>query len=253
MPTVALSTKVYSNVQLKLVDKNLKSMLKGLKVETKICRVSSRGWVEIAVSGEDAKVATHYIAEEIGLCPTLLENVAKFSTVRAYVTVFNKRELNVDLGIFSPSILDASIPLQHLQAQLVDGRKTALKNIAELYGFIKNLPLWVKVYAINEENNHVEAVFSERQLALYRSWTKSLLDRLVVLGVSFNRVILALRRTKCNRDVVNIERLGLFEHAIVCKLGTDAAGLIPKIGGKLWNASLSVFNPRQIIEFLECY
>jgi len=47
--------------------------------------------------------------------------------------------------------------------------------------------------------------------------------------------------------------LGLFEHAIVCKLGTDAAGLIPKIGKKLWSAKFSVFSPKRIIEFLGDY
>lgn len=253
MPTVTLSTKVYNNSQLKLIDKFLKSMLKGLKIETKICRVSSRGRVQISISGEDEKVASRYLAEEMGICPTLLEQVERFSTIKGYITVFNKKELYIDIGIFSPSTIDATISLKHLQAQLADGRKTALKKIAELFGFVENLPLTVKIRSVDKEKSRIGAVLSEKQLTLYRSWTKSLLDRLVVLGASFNDVIIALKRTRCDRDVANIEPLGLFEHAIVCKLGTDAVGLIPKIGRKLRNANFSICNPRKTLKFLEYY
>lgn len=251
MPTVTLPIKVYNNFQLKLVDENLQSMLKGLEVETNICGVSSRGLVQIAVSGEDERVALNYLRGEIGLCPTFLEHVEKNSTVKGYVASLNKEELFVDIGIVSPSTIESAISLKRLQAQLVDGRKIALEKIAELFVFVENLPLSVKICSVNKEKSRVEAMLSEKQLALYRSWTKSLLDRLIVLGASFNEVALSLRRTGCNRDFVNIERLGLFENAVVCKLGTDAAGLIPKIGRKMRNANFSIFNPREIIELLD--
>lgn len=250
MPTITLSTKIRHRSQLKLADKFLKSTLKGLKVEMKIRGVSSNGWIQTEISGEDEKVALRYLAEEIGLCPTSFESMEKFSTAKGYIIGFNKEELHVDIGIFSPSVIDAAILLRSLQAQLVDGRKMALKKIAELFGLAENTPLWVKILSVNGKNTHVETVLSERQLALYRNWTKSLLDRLIVLGASFSEVMLALKRARCKRDVVRIELLGLFEHAVVCKLGTDAAGLIPRIGGKLWSASFSIFNPRRIIEFL---
>jgi len=253
MSTVTLPTKVYNNFQLKLFDEKLQSMLKGLKVETKICEVSSRGLVQIAVSGEDEKVALNYLSEEIGLCPTFLHHVEKFSTAKGYVASLNKKELYVDIGIVSPFTIDAAISLKRLQAQLVDGRKIAFEKIADLFGFVENLPLTVKICSVNKEKSRVEAVLSEKQLGLYRSWTKSLLDRLIVLGASFNEIVLASKKTGCNRDVVSIERLGLFENAVVCKLGTDALGLIPKIGGKLRNANFSILNPREIIEFLGDY
>jgi hypothetical protein len=250
MPIVTLSTKVYSDLQLKLIDKLLESMLKGLKVDTEIRGVTRRRWVRIEVSDEDEKVALHYIADEIGICPTLLKNVEKFSALRGYVSSIDKKELRVDVGVFSPSIIDATVSLQHLQAQLADGRKIALKKLAELFGFCQNLPLTVKVRSVDKENSHIEAILSEKQVTLYRGWTRSLLDRLIILGASSNEVMLALKQARCNRDAVDVEPLGLFEHAIVCKLGTDARGLIPKIGKKLWNANFSIFNPRKILNFL---
>jgi hypothetical protein len=250
MPTMTLPTRVYNNFQLKLVDEKLQCMLKGLKVETKICGVASLGLVQIAISGEDEKAALNYLRGQIGLCPTFLQHVEKFSTVKGYVASLNKKELYVDIGIISPFSIDAAIPLKRLQVQLVDGRKMALKKIADLFGFVENLPLNIKICSVDKEKSRIEAMLSEKQLALYRSWTKSLLDRLTVLGASFNEIVLASKKTGCNRDVVNIERLGLFENAVVCKLGTDAVGLIPKIGRKLRNANFSIFNPRESREFL---
>jgi len=172
MPTVTLPTKVYNNFQLKLVDEKLQSMLKGLKVETKICGVSSRGLVQIAVSGEDEKVALNYLRGQIGLCPTFLQNVEKFSTVKGYVVSLNKKELYVDIGIASPNTVEAAISLKLLQAQLVDGRKMALEKIADLFGFVENLPLSVKICSVNKEKSRIEALLSEKQLAIYRRWTK---------------------------------------------------------------------------------
>jgi len=253
MPTVTLSTKVYNNSQMKLVDKTLKSMLNGLKVETKIAAISSRALVEITVWGEDEKVALRFLDEEIGLCPTSFENVEKFSTVRGYISSLKQEELHVGIGFSSSSTIDAVISLERLQAQLVDGRKMALKKIAELFGLVENSPLKVQVCRVNRGKSHVEAVLSEKQLSLYRNWTKLLLNRLVVLGASVGEIALALKRTGSNRDVVSIESLGLFEHSIVCKLGTDAVGLIPKIGGKLWTANFSIFNPTEIMGILGDY
>lgn len=115
MPTVTLPTKVYNNFQLKLIDEKLQSMLKGLKVETKIRGVSSRGLVQIKVSGEDEKVALNYLRGQIGLCPTFLQNAEKFSTVKGYVASLNKKELYVDIGIVSPNTVEAAIPLKLLQ------------------------------------------------------------------------------------------------------------------------------------------
>ncbi|MDH5482478.1 MAG: DUF2110 family protein [Candidatus Bathyarchaeota archaeon] len=252
MSTVTLITKIHNNYQRKLVKRNLKSTIKGLKVELKICEVTSRGWIQIDVSGEDEKVALRHLAREIGLCPTNLENVERFSTTRGYLTALNKsdREVYVDIGVFSPQVVDAAISLSHMQAQLVDGRKVALRKLIELFGFCENLPLTIKILGVDRKKPHVEAMLSEKQISQYRNWTRSLLDRLVVLKGSFYDVKLALKIAECNRDVVGIETLGLLEYAVVCKLGTDAAGLIPKIGRRLRNASFSVFSPRKILEFL---
>jgi hypothetical protein len=252
MPTVTLLTKVYDGFQLKLVDNFLKSTLKGLRVKIEACEVTRTGWVQMALSGEDEKVALRYLADEIGLCPTRLENVEKNAVLNGRLTSVgrSRNALSVDVGVSSPEVVDATIPLQQLQAQLVDGRKVALKKIVELFGFCENLPLITKVSGISEENRHIGAVLSEKQLSRFMDWTRSLLDRLMVIGSSDYEVRVALKRASLKRDVVGVEHLGLFEHAVVCKLGTDAKGLIPRIGRNLRDADFSIFSPRKILEFL---
>jgi hypothetical protein len=253
MPTVTLLTKIYNEPQLKFIDKSLKSILKGLKIETKICEITPRGMVQVDISGEDENVALNYLDNEIGICPTHFERLNKYSEVKGRMISLNKSrtELLVDIGIVSPKIIDASIPIQHLQAQLVDGRKIALKKLVELYGFCENLPLTIKVLDVNKEKNYIEAMLSESQISRYRNWTKSLLDRLIILGSSLLEVRLALKKARISRDILSIEPLGLFENAVTCKLGTDAVGLIPKIGKILRNSTFSVFSPKNILEFMD--
>jgi hypothetical protein len=251
MPTVTLHTKAYSNFQLRLVGKFLKSKIRGLNVETEIYGITPRRWVQITISGEDERVALRYLAEEIGLCPTCLEDVERFSIVEGYIMTMEKSkdELCLDIGVSSPKVIDVTIPLQRLQTQLIDGRKVAFKKLAELFGFCKNLPLTVKILNIDGEKNHIEAMLSEKQLNQYGNWMRSLLDRLIILGSSIYEVRLALRKAGLNRDVLNVEPLGLFEFVAACKLGTDAAGLIPKIGKNLRSATFTVFSPKRLLEF----
>jgi hypothetical protein len=253
MLTLTLLAKAYNNSQLKLIDKSLRLTLKDLNVETKVVGVTPRRWIQVSVSGEDEKVALHYLADEIGLCPADLEKIKKFSVLRGRIVDIdrNSGKLCVDIGVYTPKTIDVSIPLQHLQAQLLNGRKATLKEIVKLYGFCENLPLGIKISEINTEHNLIEAMLSEEQLILYENWIKSLLDRLMILGASLEEIESALKMAKCNRDVINIEPLGSFEYAVVCKLGTDAEGLIPKIGRNLRNAVFTVFDPKRVLEFLD--
>jgi hypothetical protein len=163
----------------------------------------------------------------------------------------SKSEICVDIGVSLPATIDAVIPLRCLQAQLCDGRKIALEKIVEVFGFCENLPMSIRVVNVDRERRFVEAELSERQQRQYGDWTRSLLDRLLVVGASLEEIELALRRLELDRDVISVEPLGLFEHAIVCKLGTDAAGLIPKVGRHLRRAAFSIFSPRRIMRFFE--
>lgn len=251
MPTVTLLARGYIEPQLQAVDYFLRSALEGLKVEAKIRGLTSRGWIQVTVTGEDERIALNYLAKEIGLCPTLLTSLSKFMTTKGRIAAIGSDELSVDVGIFSPCIVDATVSADSLRVQLADGKEIPTNRLTELFGLHKDLPLTVKILNVDEQKKRIEAMVAEKQLDQFRKWLGSLLDRLIVLGVPVSDVESAIEMAECDRDILEIESLGLFEHALVCKLGTDAAGLMPKIGKELRRAVFTVFNPRKVIETLK--
>jgi len=157
----------------------------------------------------------------------------------------------VDVGIFEPKIIQAVIPLGYLQAQLAGGKNIDLKKISDIYGLQENLPLSIKVNEPNvAESEQLQAELSAAQIEKLDLWQHSLLDRLIILRASIGEVEEVLERTRLNRDVIDIEKLGLFEHALTCKLGTDATGLIPKIGRYMRHAVFIVFNSKKVTDFI---
>jgi len=253
MPTVTLFAKARNDFRRDNFDKNLKSVLQGLKVEARTCGATARGWIQISVSGEDENVALRFLDDKIGLCPASVESINRFSTIRGRITSLEKsrNELRVDIGVVSSSTYEAVISLERLQAQLVDGRRVSLGKIVELFGFCEDMPFTVKIIGIDKEKSVFEAEVAEKQRRQYLEWTEALLDRLLVLGASLSGIESAIEKAGFSRDVVNIEPLGGFEYAVVCKLRTDAVGLIPRLGKNLWNASLAVFSPKRIFAFFE--
>ena len=252
MTTLTLLVKISSHNRLEQIGKTLKLAFEDLDAEAKILSTVADRWVQVALTGEDEEIATNYVIKEIGVCPSNFENIRKVSKLKGYIRDFkkNRRELLVDVGVFQPKIVYATIPLSCLQAQLMDGRKVALGKIVELYGFCEDLPLNVKVSRLNEDENLIEVELSSEQVRKYMVWRESLLDRLLVLGPTLYEINMTLEHARLNRDVIEVEPLGTFEHALTCKLGTDAAGLIPKIGRTLKNAKFSVFNPKRVRRFL---
>jgi hypothetical protein len=253
MTILTLLVKASNSGQLKQIGDLLKSEFENLDLEVKVLGNPVNRWVQVSLSGEDEVIATSYINKKLGTCPISIKNVNKFSVLKGYISKVDtaKQELKVDVGVFEPKITQATIPLAYLQAQLADGRKVALKKISEIYGFNENLPLSIKVIRINgEEDEVLQAELSMEQIEKIRLWQQSLLDRLIILGSSLGEIETVLERTRLNRDVIGTEALGMFEHALTCKLGTDATGLIPKIGRYMRNAAFIVFNPKKIIGFL---
>jgi hypothetical protein len=253
MPIVTLLEKVYGLFSAETFEPVFSSLCRGLRVKLKVAGTTDRGWIQVELFGDDETAAMNYLNREVGLAPVSVEGLEKFSTVRGRVVSFGESEdhLRVDVGVFSPRICDAVVSLQSLRAQLADGKEFSLRQMAELFCFCDNLPLTVKVVGgVGAEANCVEAELSEFQLSQVRGWIRSGLDRLLVLGALFSDVERAVYASKHARDVVKLESLGLLEHVVVCKLGTNAVGLVPRFGRFLPRAALAPFRPRKIWELV---
>jgi hypothetical protein len=248
MTELALLTKIYNAHQMKQMSTILSELIGDLSVQAAIKGTLDRKWVQIEISGEDEAVATKLLEREIGFCPVSLEKVKKFGEFKGYVVGLDrsKEELLLDIGVVDPKTVPATVPLNHLQTHLADGKKAPLQKIAETWGICNNLPLEVKVLEVKAESSQIKAELQASQIKKFKQWKDSLLDRLIVTGASLQEVNAAVASEQLGRDVIDVEKLGTFEHALVCKLGTDATGLIGRIGRRMRKAEFTVFNPKRI-------
>jgi hypothetical protein len=249
MTTLTLLARASNSGQIKQIDSQLKAEFENLDVDVAILGVSAGKWVQVSLSGEDEAIATSFVKKKIGTCPQNVEAITKLMVLKGYISKINieNKTVNVDVGVFQPKIIQATIPLATLQTQLLGGKDLALQKIVEGFGLRLNLPVGIKILELTGEDGFLQAELSGEQVERFNSWKLSLLDRLIILNSSLREVEAVLERTKLSRDVVGIEALGMFEHAIACKLGTDAAGLIPKIGRYMRYAVFVVFNPRKLL------
>jgi hypothetical protein len=253
MTTLTLLVKASNLGQVKQIDELLKAQFEELDVEVKVLTTSANRWVQVSLSGEDEAIATSYVTKQIGTCPTSLDSAKNSPALKGYIfqVDLNKQELLVDFGIFEPKTVLATVSLACLQAQLLEGRKVDLKKIAEIYGLAEKMPINIKPLSSNgEESEVIEAELSVEQVERLHGWQQSLLDRLIILGASKETIETVLERTRLNRDVIDIETFGMFEHALTCKLGTNAAGLVGVVGRYLRNSVFVVFNARKSLDLL---
>ena len=248
MTELTLLARIYNSHQMKQIGGILEELLGDLSTEALVKGTAAGRWVVLEVTGEDEGIATKLLEREIGFCPVGFQKVKKFANLKGFVTGLEKNgdALTVDVGVFQPNPVYATVPLSNLQANLAEGKKLPLKKLSEMWGICENLPTEVKVLEVDAEKGAIEAELQESQIRKLLTWKDSLLDRLIVVGASATEINGTLEQEGLNRDVIDIESLGTFEHALVCKLGTDAAGLIGRLGRHLRKSKFTVFNPKNL-------
>ncbi len=246
MTLITLLEKAYGSYSARSFENELRSLCQGLKVSVAIQGKTPHGCLQIELQGEDELAAWQILDSEVGIALESEDRVSKFMNVRGKIfdSGASASELHVDIGVSNPNFCSAVIPLSTLRAQLLDGRNMALEDAADLYCLYDHVPLQVKILTELDSARLVwGAELSEAQLSLISNWLMTNLDRLIVLGSNRMEVEAAIQGAGHSRDIVKIETLGPLEHALECKLGTDAVGLMPKLGRRLRKAALRPFNP----------
>jgi hypothetical protein len=224
-------------------------VLKGdLTVEMKIQPFSKQGWTILDLTGDDKEVFIELLSRKIGVAPLDFSKIERHSNYRGMVRSFDS-DLIVDIGIERPEVKYVKVKLSSLRAQLADGKGwIPAREIQESYCLFPETPLSIRVTRCEHNESELEGWLSDMQIALFSDWIRCGLDRVQVYNCLRPRLDFAISKAKLERDTISIDQLNLTTHSILCKLGTDAVGLIPRLGVILRRSELKPFIPQRIQE-----
>lgn len=248
MTTIALSRRLYGSRIGRcrsFLENELNSLVSGLEVEVRIGETFGRGWIRIDVEGEDEIVAINQMQQMYGTTPSSLDTLGLPRIVSGHVVDSGKvgYGIYVDIGLQQPVSVDVLVPLHKLRAQLVDGERVSLRRIIEVYCLVDDLPVSLRLLKVDSKAARLEAEFSDAQIEVFEGWARDGLDRILALGVPRRDAEEVISRTGLRRDLAGIESLGSFEQCFVCKLGTQAPGIINRLGRGLTAVPLYIIRP----------
>jgi Uncharacterized protein conserved in archaea len=190
--------------------------LKDLEVKVDIS-ITSENWAEFSLEGDDEEVSASFLISRYGT-PAVKAEPGK--TYIGFLQAFTEDAFLINIGI--------PVRVETEELKVLGSGKP--KQLASRFGLIPHLPVEVEVF---EENKKIKARFIKKQLDIWWSWKKASTDRVTVNAATRSEIKSAIKRTGHGRDVYEIERLGLLEHAIVCRENTDGPGIVAAIGPRL--------------------
>ena len=220
--------------------------LKGdLTATIRLLGVSRKGWAKVEILGKDEEILGELVRRKFGLVHLDLREVEMQSVYDCVTVGSTGDELQLDFGIETPRLLSATIPLSTLRAQLADGQPLAYRDIVENYCLFGGVKSSVRITKLRPER--IDAWLSDEQINQFSEWVKTGLDRIVVLDCFKQQLEYAINKVQLNRDIISVQPITLTTQMAVCKLGTDAVGLMPKLGANLRKNVLKPFIPRRIL------
>ena len=208
----------------------------GLKVDWEFS--APQEWLEVRAKGEDADAFLNLLQNKFKEAPRQASKIERWDVRRGFIVGSGRVGFGVyvDLGITEPTRKDVLYPLHRMRAQLADGAVTPSREILEENALTDDFPVKVLVTEIDGERFTVELADETRELLL--SWKKLPFDRVVALGATKDLVEAAVNSARLEYDVIKVEPLSVFAQCLVCKIGTDAPGVIARIGNRLRGVGL---------------
>jgi hypothetical protein len=222
-----------------LIAKVLTEQANGLKMQSDF---SLQGqWLQIRARGEDAGAFLNLLKQEYGEAPMSRSNLEKWDVVNGFVAGAGRIGYGVyiDIGIQQPAPKDALYPLHRMRAQLADGEAKSSREILDANGLTDYVPMKSVVTELEGENISVELADEARDELV--SWRKYPFDRVIVIGADKTQAENAVKASGLQSDIVEVESLSLFVQSLLCKIGTDAHGVIAKIGNRLRGVGLKSY------------
>jgi hypothetical protein len=228
------------------VQESLSHLRGELSASAALAGFSDNGWAKIDIEGEDREILQEIISRELGRAQT---DLAQIENQSSYLGIVNTvgADLAVDIGIEKPAPLNVVVSPRALRAQLCDGKLLSCKEITENYCIHTGSRLAVRITRSERDTRRLEGWLADSQIELFSDQIASRLERVQVFDCTRQRVEFALRSLNLERDVISVEPNTLTVHSVVCKLGTNAIGLIPRLGAVLRRSGLMPFLPSRII------
>lgn len=251
MTSIALGLRLYGSRIGRcrtVLENELNSLVSGLEVKIRIDALYGRGWVRIDVEGEDETAAVNQMQRTYGTAPSLLNSLKLPRIVSGHIVDSGKvgYGIYVDIGLLEPTPVDVLVPLHKLRAQLADGEKAPLRRIIETYCLVNDLPISLRLLRVDSKTARLEAEFSDAQIKVFDEWRKDGLDRILALGIPRADAEEAVSKVGLRRDVAGIESLGSFEQCFICKFGTQAPGIIGRLGKGLPGVPLYIVHTNRL-------
>ena len=216
-----------------------------LTARAKFVGTSKKGWTRAQISGEDEEIYAELLVRKFGVAHENFDEVELQAVYDGVAVDSNTEDLEVDLGIDTPHPLNATIPLSALRAQLADGRQVAYRDITESYCLSPGMKISIRI--TDKNPRRIEGWLSDEEINRFSDWLQTGLDRIIVFDCFKEQLESAIAKAQLSRDIISVESVALTTHVAICKLGTDAIGLMPKLGSCLRKRALKPFIPKRII------
>jgi hypothetical protein len=212
----------------------------GIKVKLNEITVSHNGWFAVNFSGEDSEILIEIIKRKFGIAPTKYAQIKIGDVYKGFISEIDKEFINLDIGLLSQDNYKLTYSLDTLKSQLTNGFDLSMKDIVSKFLFYRDLPLELRVEGI-ERNGKIKFEMSDFQVNYLKDLTINPLERIIIVGTLSKEIIKTIRKIMAYRDIVKIDSLSITNHMLVCKLGTNALGLIRKISPYLKEAKIYSF------------
>lgn len=206
--------------------------------------------LEIKIEGQDEEFFKNLLKHKIG-STIRFNRIHKGDVLKGYLIDVKKVGFGIfiDCSIRYPTT-DVLINLHTLRNQLCRGKKIPLRKIIDLFGFIDNFPIHVKIKEISQSEKNVQGLIGKDTLEMINNWFYDKLERVFVSGSTRAQVKKAIAITGHSQDVITIKKLGFLENIIILKEDTNAPGIIAHIGKKLKFSKLSAIRPLKLRKLL---
>jgi hypothetical protein len=209
--------------------------------------VTSNGFVSAEVQGSDSEFFVELINRQLRLAPRDLMEIEVNDNFKAYASRVDTKRQSIEFEIGPVSTtLRSEISREALTAQLCDGRSIPMDKVAQTYCIQEGVPILVRITFIDPERRQIEAWISDDQVARFEQWRRERFHRIIAVGGSQHQLREAMRASKVERDIIEVEELSFTANTLVCKLGTDAPGIIAKIGRYVSEFKLYAFLPEKV-------